>query len=696
MKLSKVYNPKEVEEKIYNMWEKGGFFKPKIIKGEKPFVIVIPPPNITGSLHMGHALNSLVQDILVRKKRMEGKPALWIPGIDHAGIATQNVVEKELLKEGKTRFDLGRKNFIQRVWQWKKQYGGIIIEQLKKLGASCDWSRERFTMDKEYTKAVYRAFFHYHKKGYLYQGERVINWCPRCQTSLSDLELDYKEEKGGLWFIQYGPLAVATTRPETMLGDTAVAVHPDDKRYKKLIGKKILLPLVKREIPIIADKRVDSEFGTGAVKVTPAHDPIDFEIGKDHHLPKIKVINENGLITKEGGKYKGLDRFVAREKIIADLKKEGLLLKHKEYTHHVPHCERCGTVIEPLLSKQWFIKMEKLAKPAIDVVKKGKIKFIPEKWKKVYLDWLLEAKDWCISRQIWWGHQLPIFIGPEKNKIYIGEKPPKGYKQVEDVLDTWFSSALWPFAVLGWPKKTKDLQYFYPTSVLTTAREILFLWVARMVFSSLELTGKIPFEYVYIHPVVLTSSGKRMSKSLGTGVDPLMLIEKYGADATRFGIAWQLTGLQDLKFKEDTIISARNFCNKIWNAARFVLSQFENSKFQAKNKEPKPKTKADKTILNSLKQVIKKTNKEIEDFRFGHAAQTLYHFFWHEFCDKYIEASKAQIKTKNLQDSTLNILFYVLSTSLKLLHPFIPFITEEIWQKLPSKTQPLIVSSWPK
>jgi len=692
-KLPKIYNPKETEERIYQLWEKGGYFQPQK-QGKKTFTITAPPPNVTGSLHMGHALNCTIQDILIRWKRMQGFVTLWVFGTDHAGIATQNVVEKELKKEGKTRFDLGREKFIERVWEWKKKFGNIIVKQVKKLGCSCDWSRERFTMDKDYSEAVKTAFLHYYKKGYLYRGERVINWCPRCQTVLSDLELEYQEVQGSLWFIRYPPhLVVATTRPETLLGDTAVAVHPKDKRYQKLIGQKVQLPLLNREIPIIADEAVDPSFGSGAVKVTPAHDPRDFEIGLRHQLSQIKVIDEKGIITKEGGIYQGLEQETARQRILKDLQAKGFLEKEEKITHHIPHCYRCHTKIEQLSSPQWFIKMDELKKSAIRVVNEGKIRFVPARFKRVYLDWMKNVKDWCISRQIWWGHRIPIWVKKEDNQKFSVGRAKKGYRQIDDVLDTWFSSALWPFAVLGWPQKTKDLKQFYPTQVLTTAREIIFLWVARMIFSSLEFTQKIPFETVLIHPVVLSESGKRMSKSLGTGVDPIALIEKYGADATRFGIAWQLTGLQDLRFKEDTIIAARNFCNKIWNASRFVLLNTDQK--TPPLKPPVPKTSSDRKILQALNRTIKETNTALEKFQFGRAAQSLYHFFWHQFCDQYIEASKKQLQEPSIRENTQQILLYLLATSLKLLHPFIPFITEEIWQKLPGIRKPLIVSEWP-
>ncbi len=697
--MEKSYEPKKVEDKIYQLWQKNGFFNPDKLplptlptgqaggrqagRRKKTYTIVIPPPNVTGELHMGHALNATLQDILIRKKRMEGFKTLWLPGTDHAGIATQVKVEKELKKEGRSRFDLGREKFIERVWQWREKYGNIILDQLKKLGCSCDWSRTRFTMDDDYVKAVEAAFLHYYKLGWIYQGEGVVNWCPRCQTSLSDLELEYKEEKGNLWYIKY-PLkkiknsfiVVATTRPETMLGDTAIAVNPSDPRYKNLLGETVVLPIQNKEIKIIADRAVDPKFGTGAVKVTPAHDLTDWEIGLRHRLEVVKVIDERGKMTKASKICEGLSVNECREKVIAELEKNKLIEKIEPYLHSRPHCYRCGSLIEPITSKQWFLKMKELAKMAVKAVKSGKTKFVPRSFQKPYFDWLENVRDWCISRQLWWGHKIPL----------EGEN---------DVLDTWFSSALWPFATLGWPEKTKDLKTFYPTTLLSTGRDIINLWVARMIFSGMEFMGKVPFEKVIIHPTVLTKEGKRMSKSLGTGIDPVNLIDRYGADATRFGIAWQLTGGQDIRFVEDNIVMGRKFCNKIWNASRFVLLQIGNSKLQITNSKSKLKnlTLADKKILKTLEKVVKSVNKDLETFQFGKAAHTLYDFFWHDFCDLYLEKSKTQREKKNTQ----KILLYVLLSSLKLLHPFVPFITEEIYQKLPLKNKEkcLIIEKWP-
>jgi len=685
MEMPSQYNAKDVEDKIYQLWEKSGFFNPDNLpkRHKKPYTIVIPPPNVTGELHIGHALNATIQDILIRRKRMQGFKTLWLPGTDHAGIATQNVVEKKLRKEGKSRFDLGREEFIKEVWKWKEEYGNKILNQFKKLGSSCDWSRTRFTMDQEYSNAIKEAFLHYHKKGWIYRGKRVVNWCPRCGTSLSDLELEYKEEKGKLYFIKYpikeaGFITVATTRPETMLGDTAVAVNSKDERYKNLVGKNVILPLANREIKIIADELVDKEFGTGAVKVTPAHDLIDQQISQKHKLEVFQVINERGKMINVPQNYLDLKVDEARQKVIEDLKVKNLLEKEEDYIHQVPKCYRCGTTVELIPSLQWFLKMDKLTKLAEKQVKIGKIKFHPKSFEKPYFDWLKNIKDWCISRQIWWGHKIPI----------EGET---------DVLDTWFSAALWPFATLGWPdKKAKDLKY-YPTDVLSTARDIINLWVARMIFSGMEFMEKIPFKDVCIHATVLTRGGQRMSKSLGTGIDPLKLADEFGADATRFGIAFQIMGNQDIKFVTDNILMGKKFCNKIWNASRFVSSQAGKKKMDSK--KPKAVTVADKKILNALQKTAKSINSDLDSFKFGKAAHSLYNFFWHDFCDIYIEKSKNQ-----KSDNTNKILFYVLLNSLKMLHPFMPFVTEEIYQQLPMKNLPagrqakkscIMIEEWP-
>ncbi len=685
MELPKAYDPKQTEEKIYKIWEESGFFNPDNLPKthKKSYTIVIPPPNVTGELHMGHALNATIQDALIRFKRMQGFKTLWLAGTDHAGIATQNVVEKKLRKEGKSRFDLGKENFIKEIWAWKEKYGDIILNQFKKLGCSCDWSRTRFTMDEKYSEAIKEAFLKYYEKGWLYKGKRVVSWCTRCQTSLSDLELEHEEEKGSLWYIKY-PFAdnkaesiiVATTRPETMLGDTAIAANPKDERYKKMIGRRVVLPLINKEIPVIADDLIDKDFGTGALKLTPAHDMIDYEIGQKQKLELIQVIDERGKMINVPEEYLGLKAMEAREKVLANLQAQGYLIKIEDYTHQVPRCYRCNTTVELIPSLQWFLKMQELAKLASKPVKSGKIKFHPESFEKPYLVWLENVKDWCISRQIWWGHKIPI----------DGE---------EDVLDTWFSSALWPFATLGWPQETSDLKTFYPTNVLSTARDIMNLWVARMIFSAAEFTNDIPFTDVIVHATVLTKTGERMSKSKGTGINPLELIDRYGADATRFGLAYQIMGGQDMKFGEENLAMGKKFCNKIWNATRFVLStlgdsQFSNLDLQLKNAKLTP---PDKKILDSLKITIKSATEDFELFNFGKIAHDLYDFFWHDFCDVYIEESKNQ-----KDEQTKIVLLGVLLSSLKLLHPFIPFITEEIYAQLPIKDKQklLIIESWPK
>jgi len=728
MNFPKSYNPQETEPEVYARWLKEKAFAPQIKKGKKPFVIVIPPPNITGSLHMGHALNNTIQDVLIRIARMKNIPTLWLPGTDHAGIATQNVVEKELLKEGKNRHDLGREKFIKKVWEWKKQYGGIILDQLKKLGCSCDWSRARFTMDENYAEAVKEAFVKYYEDGLIYRGWRIVNWCPRCGTSLSDIELEYKEELGHLWYIKYplkqiangksqmANITVATTRPETMLGDTAVAVNPSDPRYKKLIGRKAILPILNREIPIIADKAIDSSFGTGAVKVTPAHDATDYEIGQRHNLPIIQVIGEDGKMTAEAGEnYEGLTVEEARDHIVDDLTELGLIEKIEEYSHEVSHCYRCGTVIEPLMSKQWFVAMKSLALPALAEIKKG-LKFSPERFEKVYADWLKNIKDWCISRQIWWGHQLPVFfckkktaIGIKNSKVKIKneaeefivakEKPKKcpfcktcQMVQSEDVLDTWFSSALWPFATMGWPKETKDFKHFYPTTTLVTARDIMHLWVSRMVMAGLYFTKKRPFDNVVINATILTKDGKRMSKSLGTGIDPLELIQKYGADATRFGLIAQAAKGQDVRFQEEQIRAARNFANKIWNIARFLTLRPNLPKSPNSLNTPTlptPLTPYQKWILAKLAKTTSAINRALKEYDFSEYAKTIYHFSWDQFASIYLEESK-----KETAKNTSEILTFVYQQILKLLHPLMPHLTEKIYGLMFQNA--LITADWPE
>lgn len=719
MDMEKKYNPEEIEEKIYRLWEEKDFFHVEPDRKKKKYVIVIPPPNITGFLHMGHALNNTIQDILIRWKRMEGYNALWVPGTDHAGIATQNVVERKLLEEGKRRQDLGREKFIEKVWEWKKEFGSRIINQLKKLGASCDWKRLRFTMDENLSKAVRYAFVKLYEKGLIYKGKRIINWCPRCTTALSDEEVEYKDVPSYLYYIRYplvdgGFIEVATTRPETMLGDTAVAVNPEDERYKSLIGKEIKLPFVERIIPVIADKEVEIEFGTGAVKITPAHDPNDFEIGQRHKLPFVVVIDEEGKMNEMAGKFAGMDRFQARERIIEELKNMGLLGKVEPYTHRVGHCYRCSTPIEPYISTQWFVKMEPLSKQAIRVAEENKLKFFPERWKKVYLNWLYNIKDWCISRQIWWGHRIPVWYCENKNcppivsMDEVKECPrcgSKNVKQDEDVLDTWFSSWLWPFSVFGWPEKTEDLEVFYPTDTLVTAQEILFFWVARMVMSGMEFMGEMPFENVFIHGTVRDDTGRKMSKSLGNAIDPVEIIENYGADSLRFSLISMTSFGQDVYLSTTFYIKGRNFMNKIWNASRYIitLNEESNEKIFASGKiDFESLNFSEKWIIIKLNETIKKVSELLERFHFNESINVLYDFFWHTFCDWYIEISKIYKNEKEyFQKSVIPVLNKVLITSLKLLHPFVPFITEKIWQILRNYVSDLdgecvMISKWPE
>lgn len=677
--LSKTYSPKETEDKIYSLWEESDAFKPLNTQDSElqPFSIVIPPPNVTGSLHMGHALNNTIQDILVRRARMQGRPTLWLPGTDHAGIATQNVVEKNLAKKGIKKQDLGREKFVEEIEKWVDEYGHIIIDQLKKMGCSCDWSKQRYTMDESYKEAVNTAFKHYYDKGLIYEGERVVNWCPHCQTALSDIEIEYQPQKTTLYYFKYDknfPITIATTRPETKLGDVAVAVNPDDSRYKEFIGQTFEVNFCgsKRSIKVIADKAVDLKFGTGALGVTPAHSIIDSELAEKNKLDSITIIDKYGKMNENAGEFNGLKAAEAREKIVECLKKNGLLEKTEEIENNLSVCYRCNRPIEPQPSKQWFLKMSELAKPAIEAVEKGEIKFTPERWEKVYLDWMKNLKDWCISRQIWWGHKIPL-------------------DGVDDVLDTWFSSALWPFATLGWPEETEDLKTFYPTTTLSTARDIIYLWVSRMIFSGFEFMNEKPFSDVYIHPTVFNKEGKRMSKSLGTGVDPIELIDRYGADATRFGLMYINTGIQDIKFDEAAILASQKFANKIWNVARFTILQVESHKVHKVESRPTPKTEADKKILARLSETIESVNKNLDEFKFGQAAHDLYDFIWHDLADRYIEESK--------KDPNPEILLFVLRNSLLLLHPFMPFVTEEIWQKLYSENlveeKLLITAKWP-
>ncbi len=700
--LETKYDPKQVEDRIYNGWEEKGCFHAKVNRNKKPFTIVIPPPNVTGQLHMGHALDETLQDILIRYHRMKGEEALWLPGTDHAGIATQIRVEEFLRKEeGLTRYDLGREKFLERVWDWKKKYGDTIINQLKKLGSSCDWERERFTMDERYSKAVREVFVNLYEKGLIYQGSRIINWCPSCTTALSDAEVDYTEQAGHFWHIKYPVkdsdeyVVIATTRPETLLGDTAVAVHPDDKRYSDLIGKMLVLPLMNREIPVIADEYVDKEFGTGAVKITPAHDPNDFEVGLRHNLEQIKIFNDDATVNELGGKYAGMDRYAARKQIVQDLQQLGLLVKTEQHTHNVGQCYRCSSTVEPIISKQWFVKMKPLAKPALDAVVEGKVKFVPERFSKIYINWMENVHDWCISRQLWWGHRIPAFFCPDCNEMVVSKEditvcPKCGGKmeQDEDVLDTWFSSALWPFATLGWPEKTDDLDYFYPTNVLVTGYDIIFFWVARMIFSGIEHTGTVPFDTVFIHGIVRDSQGRKMSKSLGNGIDPLEIIDKYGADALRFTLATGNSPGNDMRFYTERVEASRNFANKIWNASRFVLMNLGEN---ASGILPENLELEDKWIVGRLNTVAREVTENLERFELGIAVQKLYDFIWDEFCDWYIELVKPRLGSdKNPQ----NVLVYVLSNILKLLHPFMPFITEEIFSYLPLSKGSIMVEKW--
>ena len=710
--MDKSYQPQESEDKTYKMWEDKGYFSPKPDKDKKPFTIIMPPPNANGALHIGHAVFVTLEDIMVRYHRMKGDATLWVPGADHAGIMTQVVYEKKLAEQGKTRFDLGREEFIKQTYEFSIQNKETMENQLRKLGASCDWERGKFTLDPEISKSVLLTFKKLYDDGLIYRGERIINWCIRCKTALSDLEVQHKEKQSKLYYIKYPIvdsdefIVVATTRPETMLGDTAVAVHPDDKRYEQFIKRqvKIKLPLVNREIPLIADERIELEFGTGAVKITPAHDPLDFEIAKTHNLPVINVINQEAKITEKGGAYKGLKVKEAREKVLQDLEKLGLLEKEEDHQNSVSICERCKWPVEPLISKQWFVKAKELAKPAMEAVKSKEIEFIPERYEKVYFHWMENIRDWCISRQIWWGHRIPVWYC-ECGEVIVEVEPPKKcpkckskeLKQDPDTLDTWFSSGQWPFNVFGWPKKTKDFEYFYPTAVMETGWDILFFWVARMIMFGIYCTGKAPFKHVYMHGLVRDKDRQKMSKSKGNVIDPLGVIDLHGADALRMALVFGTGPGNDVIITEDKIVAHRKFANKIWNASRFVLSQTENTELEQKILIPL--SAEDKEILKMLNETIKSVTKDIESFHFNYAAETLYHFFWHTFCDKYIEQSKKQIREGNDEEkeNTKQILLYVLLTSLKLLHPFMPFITEEIYQLLPVHGKDaMIIESWPK
>ena len=709
--LPKVYEPQEVEGRIYEMWEKNGCFAGHRDPDKKPFTIVMPPPNVTGQLHMGHAMDCTLQDILIRFKRMQGYAALWVPGTDHAGIATQIKVEEELRKkEGLSRHDLGREKFLERVWDWKHQYGNRIVAQQKKMGASCDWDRSRFTMDEGLSKAVRHVFVSLYKKGLIYKGSRIVNWCPHCVTALSDAEVEYQDKPGHLWHLRYPIVGeegryviVATTRPETMLGDTGVAVNPNDERYKDLIGKKCLLPLVNREIPIVADEYVDMEFGTGCVKMTPAHDPNDFEVGLRCNLESIRVLDDHGVVNENGGKYQGMERYEARKAIVADLDALGLLEKIEDHQHNVGTCYRCGTDVEPIISAQWFVKMGPLAEEALRVVRDGETKFVPERFTKTYTNWMENVHDWCISRQLWWGHQIPAWTCAECGHITVSETDPtecehchsKHITQEEDVLDTWFSSALWPFSTLGWPdENSEDFKYFYPTDVLVTGYDIIFFWVARMIFSGCAHTGKTPFHTVFIHGLVRDDKGRKMSKSLGNGIDPLEMAEKYGADALRFNLITGNSPGNDMRFYVEKCEAMRNFANKIWNASRFVMMNLTITE----NKLPDTLEPEDKWILCRLGEVIGEVTENMEAYELGVASAKVYDFIWSDYCDWYIELTKARLQGEDeaAKVQAQQVLVYVLTETLKLLHPFMPFITEEIWQALPHEGDFLMLQSWPK
>ncbi len=709
--LPKTYDPSEFEDRLYKKWEDSGYFRPSGDKNAPSFSMVIPPPNVTGQLHMGHALDDTLQDIIIRAKRMEGYNTLWVPGTDHAGIATQIKVEEVLRREkGLSRHDIGREEFLKLVWDWKAKYGNRIISQLKKLGASCDWEHEAFTMDENLSAAVRKTFVSLYEKGLIYRGLRITNWCPHCNTALSDAEVEYKELDGGFWYVKYPVVGsdeyviIATTRPETMLGDTAVAVNPEDERYTRLIGKQLVLPLVGRTIPVIADEYVERDFGTGCVKITPCHDPNDFEVGLRHDLEQIIILDGDGKINENGGKYQGLDRFEARKQIVADLEAAGLLLKVEKLKHNVAHCYRCGSVIEPLASKQWFVKMKPLAGPAIKVVKEGKIRFIPERFSKIYLNWMENIHDWCVSRQLWWGHRIPAFYCGDCGKVTVSETdvtacPDCGspnITQESDVLDTWFSSALWPFSTLGWPNDTEDLKTFYPTNVLVTGYDIITFWVSKMIFMGIENTGSIPFPDVFIHGLVRDAQGRKMSKSLGNGIDPLEIIGKYGADALRFALATGNSPGNDMRFSDEKIGAARNFANKIWNASRFVRMNLDIEEIALPSAD-RLRTE-DKWILSLFNRLAGEVRENIDSYELGIALSKLYDFIWDIFCDWYIELLKPRLSAKGTEDNHVaqNVIAWVLSNTMKLLHPFLPFITEEIWLALPHTGDSIMISSYPQ
>ena len=704
----KTYVFKAVEDKLYQAWQEAGCFTPEIEPDKQPYTIVIPPPNITGQLHMGHALDETLQDILIRTKRMQGIPALWLPGTDHASIATEVKIVEAMAEEGLTKEEVGRDGFMERAWAWKEKFGGRIVTQLKKLGASCDWSRERFTMDEGCSRAVNEVFVRLYEKGLIYKGNRIINWCPDCQTALSDAEVEYEDQPGHLWHIRYttpdgkDSIIVATTRPETMLGDTAVAVHPKDERYAHLIGKTVVLPLVNKEIPIVADEYVDREFGTGAVKITPAHDPNDFEVGVRHNLPVIRVLDDAGVVNENGGQYQGLGRYEARKRIVEDLRDMGALVKIEEHAHNVGTCYRCGTTVEPIVSEQWFVSMKPLAKPAIEAVRSGQVKFVPERFSKIYFNWMENIKDWCISRQLWWGHRIPAWTCEDCGELIVAKETPHAcpkcgsakLKQDEDVLDTWFSSGLWPFSTLGWPEKTADLKYFYPTSTLVTGPDIIFFWVARMIVFGLEIMGEPPFDTVMIHGIVRDSQGRKMSKSLGNGIDPLEIIDQYGTDALRFSLVQNNAIENDMRFYTERVEAARNFANKLWNAARFVL--MNAGEYEPKGLEGLPLAPEDHWILYNLDETVRGVTANIDNMELGLGAQKVYDFLWSDYCDWYIEMCKTRLQSQGQEKQVaLEVLLYVLDATLKLLHPFMPFVTEEIYQSLPGSEGFLMKSDWP-
>ena len=707
--MNKTYNPAEIEDRLYQKWLDKKYFHAEVDRSKKPFTIVMPPPNITGQLHMGHALDNTLQDILIRFKRMQGYNALWQPGTDHASIATEVKVINALKEEGIEKEDLGREGFLKRTWEWKKEYGGRIVSQLKKLGSSADWDRERFTLDEGCSKAVQEVFIRLYEKGYIYRGSRIINWCPVCQTSISDAEVAYEDQAGFFWHINYPIVGtdqcieIATTRPETMLGDTAIAVHPDDERYKDLIGKMALLPIVNREIPIVADTYVDKEFGTGAVKITPAHDPNDFEVGLRHDLEEINILNDDGTINENGGKFAGMDCYEAREAIVKELEEEGYLVKIEPHNHNVGTHDRCHTTVEPMVKKQWFVRMDELAKPAIEAVKNGDLRFVPEHFDRTYLHWLENIRDWCISRQLWWGHRIPAYYCDECGEIVVSRNQPdvcpkcgcKHLTQDEDTLDTWFSSALWPFSTLGWPEQTEDLDYFYPTNVLVTGYDIIFFWVIRMVFSGYEHTGKCPFHDVFIHGLVRDEQGRKMSKSLGNGIDPLEVIDQYGADALRLTLVTGNAPGNDMRFSEKKIIASRNFANKVWNASRFMLMNIEKADLSQVTLADL--TPADKWILSKANTLVKEVTDNMENYELGIAVAKLHDFIWEEFCDWYIEMAKPRLY--NDEDATKAAALYtlksVLTIVLKLLHPYMPFITEEIFCSMQDEEESIMVSDWP-